>query len=180
MRRRVAESNNRACSVWSRVQESADTSSRSAVKKQVHWLHSELESIYVFLGEVADVPWDRLNGQVKVSAREVSKASYDMEDVLDTYLVRVNNAAAAIASNNATATPADNAAVADNSATAAVVDISAIVAANATTAATAAHLRQRHRRQIRRCHRRRRRQLRGHWQTLQPCRHPALRIRISN
>jgi hypothetical protein len=54
-----------------------------------------------------------------------------MEDVLDTYLVRVNNAAAAIASNNATATPADNAAVADNSATAAVVDISAIVAANA-------------------------------------------------
>jgi len=52
-------------------------------------LHSELESIYAFLGEVAEVPWDRLNGQVKVWAREVREASYDMEDVLDTFLVRV-------------------------------------------------------------------------------------------
>jgi len=62
---------------------------QKGVKKQVQWLHSELESIYAFLGEVAEVPWDRLNGQVKVWAREVREASYDMEDVLDTFLVRV-------------------------------------------------------------------------------------------
>ena len=35
------------------------------------------------------MPWDRLNGQVKVWAREVREASYDVEDVLDTFLVRV-------------------------------------------------------------------------------------------
>ncbi|XP_066383362.1 disease resistance protein RGA5-like [Miscanthus floridulus] len=62
---------------------------QKGVRKQVQWLHSELESIYAFLGEVAEVPWDRLNGQVKVWAREVREASYDMEDVLDTFLVRV-------------------------------------------------------------------------------------------
>jgi len=62
---------------------------QKSVRKQVQWLHSELESIYAFLGEVAEVPWDRLNGQVKVWAREVREASYDMEDVLDTFLVRV-------------------------------------------------------------------------------------------
>ncbi|XP_066336057.1 disease resistance protein RGA5-like [Miscanthus floridulus] len=62
---------------------------QKGVKKQVQWLHRELESIYAFLGEVAEVPWDRLNGQVKVWAREVREASYDMEDVLDTFLVRV-------------------------------------------------------------------------------------------
>ncbi|CAD6255837.1 unnamed protein product [Miscanthus lutarioriparius] len=62
---------------------------QKGVRKQVQWLHSELESIYAFLGDVAEVPWDRLNGQVKVWAREVREASYDMEDVLDTFLVRV-------------------------------------------------------------------------------------------
>jgi disease resistance protein RPM1 len=37
-----------------------------------------------------DVPWDRLNPQAKVWACEVREASYDIEDVLDTYLVRVD------------------------------------------------------------------------------------------
>jgi disease resistance protein RPM1 len=46
--------------------------------------------IYAFLGEVVDVPWDRLNPQAKVWACEVREASYDIEDVLDTYLVRVD------------------------------------------------------------------------------------------
>ncbi|CAD6252776.1 unnamed protein product [Miscanthus lutarioriparius] len=60
------------------------------VRKQVQWLHSELESIHAFLRKVADVPWDRLDELVKVWAREVREASYDMEDVLDTFLVRVD------------------------------------------------------------------------------------------
>ncbi|XP_066337596.1 disease resistance protein RGA5-like [Miscanthus floridulus] len=65
---------------------------QKGVRKQVQWLHSELESIHAFLRKVADVPWDRLDERVKVWAREVREASYDMEDVLDTFLVRVDGA----------------------------------------------------------------------------------------
>jgi disease resistance protein RPM1 len=60
------------------------------VRKQVQWLHSELESICPFLHKVSDVPWNRLDKQVKVWAREVREASYDMEDVLGTFLVHVD------------------------------------------------------------------------------------------
>ena len=59
------------------------------VKEEVIFLSKELESIHVFLRKVAEVPWDQLDEQVKIWAREVREASYDMEDVLDTFLVRV-------------------------------------------------------------------------------------------
>lgn len=62
---------------------------QKGVKNQVQWLSNELESIYAFIGKVADVPWDGLDEQVKVWARQVREASYHMEDVLDTFLVRV-------------------------------------------------------------------------------------------
>jgi disease resistance protein RPM1 len=65
---------------------------QKGVKKQVQWLSDELNSIYAFLSKVAEVPWDRIDVQVKVWAREVREASYDMEDVLDTFLVRVDGA----------------------------------------------------------------------------------------
>ncbi|XP_062197572.1 disease resistance protein Pik-2-like isoform X2 [Phragmites australis] len=61
----------------------------NCVKEEVKSLSKELESIHVFLRKVAEVPWDQLDEQVKVWAREVREASYDMEDVLDTFLVRV-------------------------------------------------------------------------------------------
>ena len=64
---------------------------QKGVRKQVQWLHSELESIHAFLLKVSDVPWDRLDEQVKVWACEVREASYDMEDVLDAFLVRVDS-----------------------------------------------------------------------------------------
>ena len=41
---------------------------QKGVKKQVQWLSDELESVYAFLRKVADVPWDRLDEQVKVWA----------------------------------------------------------------------------------------------------------------
>jgi disease resistance protein RPM1 len=63
---------------------------QKGVKKQVQWLHSELESIHAFLHKVSDVPWDRLDEQVKVWVRQVREASYDMENVLDTFLVRID------------------------------------------------------------------------------------------
>lgn len=63
---------------------------QKGVKKQVQWLSDELESVYIFLQKVSDMPWDRLDEQVKVWSRQVREASYDMEDVLDTFLVRVH------------------------------------------------------------------------------------------
>ncbi|CAD6252790.1 unnamed protein product [Miscanthus lutarioriparius] len=63
---------------------------QKGVKEQVKSLSRELDSIYAFLHKVSDVPWDQLDEQVKLWAREVREASYDMEDVLDTFLVRVD------------------------------------------------------------------------------------------
>ncbi|XP_066336187.1 disease resistance protein Pik-2-like [Miscanthus floridulus] len=63
---------------------------QKGVRKQVESLSRELDSIYPFLHKVSDVPWDQLDEQVKLWAREVREASYDMEDVLDTFLVRVD------------------------------------------------------------------------------------------
>ncbi|XP_066336186.1 disease resistance protein RGA5-like [Miscanthus floridulus] len=64
---------------------------QKGVRKQVESLSRELDSIYPFLHKVSDVPWDRLDDQVKVWAREVREASYDMEDIIDTFLVRVDS-----------------------------------------------------------------------------------------
>ncbi|XP_066337600.1 putative disease resistance protein At1g50180 isoform X3 [Miscanthus floridulus] len=64
---------------------------QKGVRKQVQSLSRELDSIYPFLHKVSDVPWDRLDDQVKVWAREVREASYDMEDIIDTFLVRVDS-----------------------------------------------------------------------------------------
>ncbi|CAL4985821.1 unnamed protein product [Urochloa decumbens] len=58
-------------------------------KERVKSLTVELEAAQAALRKVAQVPWDELDEQVKVWAREVRESSYDMEDVLDTFLVHV-------------------------------------------------------------------------------------------
>ncbi|CAL4990796.1 unnamed protein product [Urochloa decumbens] len=62
---------------------------QKGLRKQVKFLSDELESVHAALCKVAEVPWDQLDEQVKIWARQVREASYDMEDVLDTILVRV-------------------------------------------------------------------------------------------
>jgi len=64
---------------------------QKGVREQVQSLFWELESIYAALRKVAAVPWDQLDEQVKIWAREVREASYDIEDILDTFLVRVDD-----------------------------------------------------------------------------------------
>ncbi|CAN6248073.1 unnamed protein product [Urochloa humidicola] len=63
---------------------------QKGVRTQVQSLSRELESMYAALRKVAETPWDQLDEQVKVWAREVREASYDMEDVIDSFLVRVD------------------------------------------------------------------------------------------
>uniref|UniRef100_A0A0A9GVW5 Rx N-terminal domain-containing protein n=1 Tax=Arundo donax TaxID=35708 RepID=A0A0A9GVW5_ARUDO len=63
---------------------------QKGVKAQIESLKRELESMQIALRTVAQVPHDKLHPQVKLWARDVREASYDMEDVLDTFLVRVD------------------------------------------------------------------------------------------
>ncbi|KAJ1256610.1 hypothetical protein BS78_K342100 [Paspalum vaginatum] len=67
----------------------AECKLQTGVKLQVESLTHELESAHAFLQRIADVPPDQLDEQVKIWASEVREASYDMEDVLDTFLLRV-------------------------------------------------------------------------------------------
>ncbi|XP_066334283.1 disease resistance protein Pik-2-like [Miscanthus floridulus] len=56
---------------------------QTGVKDQVRSLKLELESAHAALHKVAKVRPDQLDELVKIWAREVQEASYDMEDILD-------------------------------------------------------------------------------------------------
>ncbi|CAO2150254.1 unnamed protein product [Urochloa humidicola] len=62
---------------------------QNGLRKQVKILSDELESVHAALCKVEGVTWDQLDEQVKIWVRQVREASYDMEDILDTFLVRV-------------------------------------------------------------------------------------------
>ncbi|KAG2631522.1 hypothetical protein PVAP13_2NG142845 [Panicum virgatum] len=67
---------------------------QKGVRKKLEFLDQELESIKPALDQVAQVPWDQHHTQVKVWARQMREASYDIEDLLDTFLVRVQGSEA--------------------------------------------------------------------------------------
>lgn len=60
------------------------------LRKEVEFLSLDLESLHGALHKVAQVPRDQLDEQVWIWAREVRKASYAMEDIVDSFLVRVD------------------------------------------------------------------------------------------
>ncbi|KAM3399699.1 hypothetical protein ACQJBY_004867 [Aegilops geniculata] len=60
------------------------------VKKDVEFLGKELESMHAALVKVGEVPRAQLDKQVKLWADEVRELSYNMEDVVDKFLVRVD------------------------------------------------------------------------------------------
>ncbi|WVZ49910.1 hypothetical protein U9M48_001228 [Paspalum notatum var. saurae] len=59
------------------------------VKKQVDTLKNELETAHAFLRKIDQVAPDQLDEQIKIYASQVREASYDMEDIPDTFLVHV-------------------------------------------------------------------------------------------
>ncbi|XP_066161980.1 disease resistance protein RGA5-like [Oryza sativa Japonica Group] len=63
-------------------------SSRRAVKDGVEHLESELTSMRAALDKVSAAPPDQLDGQVRLWARDIRDMSYDIEDAIDTYLLR--------------------------------------------------------------------------------------------
>ncbi|XP_066338613.1 disease resistance protein RGA5-like [Miscanthus floridulus] len=59
------------------------------VKKDIVFVTRELESMRAALRDVGEVPQEQLKEAVKIWAFDVRELSYDMEDIVDTFLVRV-------------------------------------------------------------------------------------------
>ncbi|CAM0877184.1 unnamed protein product [Alopecurus aequalis] len=72
------------------VQLLADEYNRlKGLRKDVEFLERELRSMHAALRKLAEVPRDQLDKQVRLWANEVRELSYNMEDVVDRFLVRV-------------------------------------------------------------------------------------------
>ena len=62
---------------------------QKGVRKKIQSLSRELEAAHAVLRKIGDVPPEQLDELVRLWARDVREASYDMEDIVDTFLVRV-------------------------------------------------------------------------------------------
>jgi len=66
---------------------------QKGVRKKIQSLSRELEAAHAVLRKIGDVPPEQLDELVKLWARDVREASYDMEDIVETFLVRVDDGA---------------------------------------------------------------------------------------
>ncbi|XP_066363915.1 putative disease resistance RPP13-like protein 3 [Miscanthus floridulus] len=64
---------------------------QKGMKKKIESLSRELTVVHAVLRKIGDVPPDQLDELVRLWASEVREASYDMEDIVDTFLVRVED-----------------------------------------------------------------------------------------
>ena len=67
---------------------------QKGLPEQIEYLKNELESAHTALCKVGATPPEQQDPQVRLWAREVREASYDMEDILDAFLVDVMEGAA--------------------------------------------------------------------------------------
>ncbi|XP_025805198.1 disease resistance protein RPP13-like isoform X2 [Panicum hallii] len=66
---------------------------QKGVRKKIETLSRELEAAHAVLRKIGDVPPEQLDDLVKLWVRDVRESSYDMEDIVDTFLVRVDDGA---------------------------------------------------------------------------------------
>ncbi|XP_025828010.1 putative disease resistance protein At1g50180 isoform X2 [Panicum hallii] len=62
---------------------------QKGAKKNIEFLSKELERIRAALCNVGEVPVEQLNELVRIWSRDVRELSYDMEDIVDTFMGRV-------------------------------------------------------------------------------------------
>ncbi|CAN6335185.1 unnamed protein product [Urochloa humidicola] len=58
-------------------------------RKGIEFLHKELEFMHAALCKVGEVPREQLEELQRIWARDVRELSYDMEDIVDTFMVDV-------------------------------------------------------------------------------------------
>ncbi|XP_044423807.1 disease resistance protein RGA5-like [Triticum aestivum] len=73
---------------------------KKKVREGVESLEKEMKSMYTALRKVGEVPRDQLDEQVKFWADEVRELSFNMEDVVDKFLVRVEDGSEPAANSN--------------------------------------------------------------------------------
>lgn len=61
------------------------------VRKRIETLNTELKLMHAALRKVAKVPHEQLDDGVKIWARNVKEISYHMEDIIDAFMVRVED-----------------------------------------------------------------------------------------
>ena len=69
---------------------------QKGVREGVKSLEEEMKSMHAALCKVAEVPRDQLDEQIKIWAGEVRELSFDMEDVVDKFLVHVDDESAPV------------------------------------------------------------------------------------
>ncbi|KAI4968762.1 hypothetical protein ZWY2020_046092 [Hordeum vulgare] len=73
---------------------------QKGVREGVKSLEKEMRSMHVALRKVAEVPREQLDEQIKLWAGEVRELSFDMEDVVDKFLVHVDEGSEPAANSN--------------------------------------------------------------------------------
>uniref|UniRef100_A0A0E0EIG5 NB-ARC domain-containing protein n=1 Tax=Oryza meridionalis TaxID=40149 RepID=A0A0E0EIG5_9ORYZ len=63
---------------------------QSGVREKIQSVSRELESIHAALRKIGKVPWEHLDDELRLWAHDLREASYDMEDIIDSFLVRVD------------------------------------------------------------------------------------------
>nr|CAB3466592.1 unnamed protein product [Digitaria exilis] len=58
-------------------------------RKGIQFLYKELETMHAALGKLDEVPRDQLDDLQRIWSRDVREMSYDMEDIVDTFMVDV-------------------------------------------------------------------------------------------
>jgi len=62
---------------------------QKGAKKNIEFLTRELQNIQAALRSVGELPPEQVDELVKIWAHDARELSYDMEDIVDTFLVRV-------------------------------------------------------------------------------------------